>query len=107
MELRARFGTVERGEESGNEGRETLLCAVGMGGRDNSALCAHPGTAEKEVILWFERSCARTCRHTFASRWIGSGSRGVGQFASEGQLMCGKVGADGHVCSATRAAPGG
>jgi hypothetical protein len=31
----------------------------------------------------------------------------VGQFASEGQLLRGKVGADVHVGSTTRAAPGG
>jgi hypothetical protein len=74
MELRARFGTVERGEESGNEGRETLLCEVGMGGRGNSALCAQSGTAEKAVVFWFGRSCAKTCRRTFASHRIGSGS---------------------------------
>ena len=74
MELRARLGTGEQGEESGNERRETLLCEVGMGGRDDSALCAQPGTADKAVVLWFGRSCAKTCRHTFESRWIGSGS---------------------------------
>jgi hypothetical protein len=45
MELRARLGTGEQGEESGNERRETLLCEVGLGGRDDSALCAEPGTA--------------------------------------------------------------
>ncbi len=74
MELEARFGTGDRGEEFGNERRETLLREVGMGGRGNSALCAQRGTAEKAVALWFGRSCAKTCRHTFESRWIGSGS---------------------------------
>jgi hypothetical protein len=74
MELRARFCIGERGEEPGNERRETLLREVGMGGRGNSALCAQPGTAEKAVVLWFGRSCAKTCRQTFESRWIGSGS---------------------------------
>jgi hypothetical protein len=32
MDLRARLGTGERGEGSGNERRETLLCEVGMRG---------------------------------------------------------------------------
>ena len=39
MELGARFGAGKRAEESGNERQETLLCAVGMGKRGNSALC--------------------------------------------------------------------
>jgi hypothetical protein len=70
MELPARLGAGERGEECGNERRETLLREVGMGGRGNSALCAQPGTADKAVILWFGRSCAKTCGHRFESRWI-------------------------------------
>ena len=45
MELRARFGAGEWREESGDEGRETLLCAVGMGGRGNSAICVQRETA--------------------------------------------------------------
>ena len=74
MELGSRVGTGEQGEESGNERRETLLREVGMGGRGNSALCAQPGTAEKAVVLWFGRGCAKTCGHTFDGRWIASGS---------------------------------
>jgi hypothetical protein len=74
MELRARLGTGERGEESGNGRRETFLREEGMHGRGASALCAQPGTADKAVVLWFGRSCAKTCRHTFESRWIGFGS---------------------------------
>ena len=74
MELRARFGAVKRGEESGNEKRKTLLCAMGMGGEGYSALWEQAGIAEKALVLWFEHSCAKTCRHTFASRWIALGS---------------------------------
>ena len=74
MELWARFGIGERGEESGNERREKLVCEMGMGVRGNSALFAQPGTAEKSVVLRFGRSCAKTWRHTFESHWIASGS---------------------------------
>jgi len=74
MELRARLRTGERGEESGMERRETLLREVGMRGRGDSALYAQPGTADQAVVLWLGRSCAKTCRHTFESRWIALGS---------------------------------
>jgi hypothetical protein len=37
MELRARLGTDERGKESGNVRRETLLCEERMRGRGNFA----------------------------------------------------------------------
>jgi hypothetical protein len=67
MELRARLGTGERGEESGNEWREKLVREMGMGVRGTSAVCARAGTAEKAVVLRFGRSCAKTCRHTFES----------------------------------------
>jgi hypothetical protein len=40
MELGARLGTGEGGEESGNERRERLLSGVGMRGRGNFAICA-------------------------------------------------------------------
>ncbi len=43
MELRVKLATDERGKESGNERRETLLCEVGMRGRGNFAFCAQPG----------------------------------------------------------------
>ena len=66
--------SVKRGEESGNERRERLLCEVGMRGRGNFAICAQTGTGDKAVVLWFGRSCAKTCRHTFESDWIGLGS---------------------------------
>jgi hypothetical protein len=74
MELRARLGSGERGEEPGNGRWERLLRQVGMRGRGNSAFCAQPGTADKALVLWFGRSCAKTCRHTFESGWIVSGS---------------------------------
>ena len=74
MELRARLGTGEGGEESGKGRRETLPGKVGMRGRGNFALRAQTGTADKAVVLWFGRSCAKTCRHTFESEWIGLGS---------------------------------
>ena len=74
MELGARLGTGEGGEESGNGRRETLLREVGMRGRGNFALWAQTGTGDKAVVLWFGRSCAKTWRHTFESGWIVSGS---------------------------------
>ena len=74
MDLRARFGTSERGEETGSASREMLLREIGMGARGKCALCAQPGTAKEARVLWFERSCVKTCRHTFESRWIASGS---------------------------------
>ena len=74
MELRARLGTGERGEGSGNERREKLLCEVGMRRRDNFVLCAQSTTGDKAVVLRFGRSCAKTCQHTFESGWIGMGS---------------------------------
>ena len=74
MELGARLGTGERGEESGNGRRETLLREVGMRGMGNSAFCAQPGTADEAFVLRFGRSCAKTCRHTFESGGMASGS---------------------------------
>ena len=71
MELGARLGTGERGGESGNGRQETLLREVGMRGMGNSGLCAQPGTADKALVLWFGRSCAKRCRHTFESDWMG------------------------------------
>ena len=71
MELRARLGTGERGEESGNERRETLLYVAGIGGRRNFAICGQPATGDKAVVLWFGRRCAKACRHTFESDWMG------------------------------------
>jgi hypothetical protein len=67
MELGVRLGSGERGEESGNGRRETLLRKVGMRGRGNFALCAQTGTADKALVLRFARSCAKTWRHTFES----------------------------------------
>ena len=74
MELRVKLATDERGKESGNGRRETLLRKVGMGGMGNSAFCAQPGTADEALVLWFGRSCAKTCRPTFESGWMASGS---------------------------------
>jgi hypothetical protein len=74
MELRAGVGTGKRGEEAGNERREKLLCEVGMRRRDNFVLCAQNTTGDKAVVLWFGRSCAKTCQHTFESGWIEMGS---------------------------------
>src|ERR1035438_7436157 len=107
MELRARLGTGERGEESGSERQETLLCEVLMLGRGNFAICAQAGTGDKALVLWFGRSCGEKCGHTFESDWMALESGRVGQFASEGELLRGKVGPDAHVGSAVRAAPGG
>ena len=71
MELRARVGIGERGGASGSKRRERVLCEVGMRGRGNSAICPHTGTGDKALVLWSGRSCAKTCRHTFESGWIG------------------------------------
>ena len=70
MELRAKLGMRERGEESGKGRRETLLCEVGMGGRGNFAFCGPAGTGDEGVVLWFGRRCAKTWRRTFESDWI-------------------------------------
>ena len=74
MELRVRLGTGERREGSGNKRWESVLREVGKGIRGNFVVCAQTRTGDKAVVLWFGRSCAKTCRHTFESRWIGSGS---------------------------------
>ena len=71
MELRARLGTGEGGEKSGNKRRGRVLCDVGMRGRGNFVIWAQTGTDEKAVVLWFGRRCAKTCRPTFESHWIG------------------------------------
>jgi hypothetical protein len=71
MELWSRLGTDERGEESGSEGRERVLCELGMGGRGNFAICMQAGTSDKAVVLWLGRRCGKTCRHTFESDWLG------------------------------------
>jgi hypothetical protein len=69
MELWARIGSGERGEESGNDRWKWLLCEVGLRDRDIWAFYAQTGTDDKAVVLGFGRSCAKTCRHTFESRW--------------------------------------
>ena len=74
MESKARLGIVERGEESGNTRRERVRCEVGMRERGSFATCGETGTGDEAVVLWLGRSCAKTCGHTFESRWIGSGS---------------------------------
>jgi hypothetical protein len=74
MEPGARLGIGERGEESGNARRETLLCEAGIDGRGDFAICAQPATGDKAVVLWFGRRSAKACRHTFESGWTGLGS---------------------------------
>jgi hypothetical protein len=44
MELWARLGIGECGEESGSESRERVLCEVGMRGRGDFAPCMHAGS---------------------------------------------------------------
>src|ERR1700685_622850 len=107
MELWPRLGVVERRRESGSEGRERVLCEVGMRGRGNFASCMLTRIGDKAVVLRLGRRCAKTCRHTFESDWMALESGRVGQFASEGELLRGKVGPDAHVGSAVWAAPGG
>jgi hypothetical protein len=70
MELRARLGIDERGEESGNERRERVW-ELGRRGRGNFAICAQAGTGDKAVVLRLGRRCAKTCRHTFERDWMG------------------------------------
>jgi hypothetical protein len=107
MELRARLGLGERGGECGIERRERVLCEVSMRGRGNFASCMLPRIGDKAVVLRLGRRCAKTCWHTFESDWMVLESGRVGQFASEGELLRGKVGPDAHVGSAMWAAPGG
>jgi hypothetical protein len=71
MELRARLGIDERGEESGSERRERVLWEIGMRGRGNFAICAQAGAGDKAVVLRLGRRCAKTCRHTFEHDWMG------------------------------------
>jgi hypothetical protein len=47
MELRARLGMRERGEEFGSDRRERVLYEVGMRGRGNFAICARAGAGDK------------------------------------------------------------
>ena len=70
MELRAKLGVREGGEESGSDRRERVLYEVGMGGRGNFAICARAGAGEKAVVLRLGRRYAKTCRHTFGSEWM-------------------------------------
>ena len=71
MELRARIGIGEHGEESGSERRERVLREVGMRGSGNFAICMQAGTGDKGVVLRLGRRCAKTWRHTFESDWMG------------------------------------
>ena len=71
MELRARLDIGEGGEESGKKRRERVLCEVRLRGRGNFAICAQTGTDDKAVVSWFGHRCAKTCRHTFESDWMG------------------------------------
>jgi hypothetical protein len=107
MELRARLGLDERGGECGSERRERVLREVGVRGRGNFASCMLTRVGDKAVVLRLGRRCAKTCRHTLESDWMASESGRVGKFASEGELLRGKVGPDAHVGSAMWAAPGG
>ena len=71
MELWARLGLGERGGESGSERGERVLWEVGMRGRGNFASCMLTRIGDKAVVLRLGRSCAKTCRHTFESDWMG------------------------------------
>jgi hypothetical protein len=51
MELRAKLGIGERGEESGSDRRERVLYEVGLRGRGNFAICAQAGAGDKGVVL--------------------------------------------------------
>jgi hypothetical protein len=78
MELRSRLGIGEPGEESGSERGERVLREVGMRVRGNFAICMQAGAGDKAVVLRLGRRCAKTCRHTFESDWMGLESGGVG-----------------------------
>jgi hypothetical protein len=107
MELRARLGLGEGGGECGSKRPERVLCEVGMRGRGNFASRMLRRMGDKAVVLRLGRRCAKTCRHTSESDWMALESGRVGQFASEGELLRGKVGPDAHVGSAVWAAPSG
>ena len=107
MELRARLGFGEGRDESGSGSRSGVRCEVDVCERGNFATCMQPGMRDRTVVLPAGHRSAKTCWHTFESDWRVVGSGRIGQFASEGQLLRGKVGADVHVGSATWAAPGG
>jgi hypothetical protein len=74
-----------------------VLCGVGMRGRGNFVSCMLTRIGDNGVVLRLGRRCAKTCRHTFESDWMGLESGRVGQFASEGELLRGKVRPDAHV----------
>jgi hypothetical protein len=84
-----------------------VLYEVGMRGRGNLASCMLTRIGDKAVVLRLGRRCGKTCRSTSESDWMALESGRVGQFASEGELLRGKVGPDAHVGSAVWAAPGG
>src|SRR5580658_3138115 len=107
MEVRVRLGLGGRGGECGSERGERVLCEVGMRGRGNLGSCMLTRIGDKAVGLRLGRRCANTCRHTFESDRMALESGRVGQFASEGELLRGKVGPDAHVGSAVWAAPSG
>jgi hypothetical protein len=50
------------------------LLAGGLVNLDSTNLvapCMHAGSGDKAVILRLGRRCAKTCRHTFESDWLG------------------------------------
>jgi hypothetical protein len=78
LELWARLGIGKRGEESGSERWERMLCEVGMLGRGNFAIRMQAGTGDKRVVFGLGRRWAKTCRHTFESDWMALESGRVG-----------------------------
>ena len=84
-----------------------MLCEVGVRGGGNFASCMLTRIGDKAVVLRLGRRCAKTCRHPSESDWMALESGRVGELASEGELLRGKVGPDAHVGSAVWAAPSG
>lgn len=65
MELEARLGICERGDEPGSERPESVLCEVGMLGGADLAIRVQAGSRDKGIISRFGRRCARGVPHTF------------------------------------------
>ena len=106
MEIGVREGVVENTERCGSGDWNRRVYEESSDGERKFCYCLQTGTAYRLAFSWLARRWARTCRHTCESAWLAVESGRVGQFASEGQLLRSEVGADPHVGSATRAAPG-
>ena len=107
MEFGAREGIVEDREGCGSGRLEAgVIPRKVVTERENLCTACRREQIIELAFSWLGRRCAKTCGHTSERDWMSMGSGRIGQFASEGQLLRGEVGADVHVGSATRAGPG-